>query len=389
MRFSQRLGGIAPYLFAEIEKKIQAKRKAGIDVISLGIGDPDIPTPRYIVEEMQRQVADPRNHTYPTNAGLEEFAEAASAFYKRRFGVDIDPTSEFFPLLGSKEGLAHVLLTVADAGDLVLVPDPGYPVYASGTYIAGASPRLLPLRPENGFLPDLDSLAPEECERAKLLFISYPNNPTAAIVPPGSDFYARVVEFAKKYDLVVVSDNAYSELTFGDYVAPSFLETPGAKDVGVEFWSFSKPFCMTGWRLAFAVGNAELLTELWRLKTNVDSGMFEALQRVGAFILNGPWDFVHEINATYQRRRDLVLEGLRAIGLDAPTPAATIYMWVPVPEGYTSAGFAEHVLDQAAVVITPGASYGPTGEGFVRISLTAPDERIEEAVRRIEKSLTL
>lgn len=389
MRFSQRLDRIAPYLFAQIEKKIQAKRKAGIDVISLGIGDPDIPTPAYIVEEMQRQVADPRNHTYPTNAGLEEFAEAAAAFYARRFGVDIDPATEFFPLLGSKEGLAHILLAVCDPGDIVLVPDPGYPVYTSGSYIAGATPRLLPLRPENGFLPDLDSLTPEECKKAKLLFISYPNNPTAAVVPPGSDFYERVVAFAKEHDIVVVSDNAYSELTYDGYVAPSFLETPGAKDVGVEFWSFSKPFCMTGWRLAFAVGNREVLNELWRLKTNMDSGMFNALQRVGAFILNGPWDFVQQMNAVYARRRDLVLEALQSIGIHAPKPAATIYIWVPVPEGYTSASFAEHVLDQAAVVVTPGNGYGPSGEGFVRISLTAPDDRIEEAVRRIEQSLRL
>jgi LL-diaminopimelate aminotransferase len=380
---------MAPYLFAEIEKKIQAKRKAGIDVISLGIGDPDIPTPAYIVEEMQRQVADASNHGYPTNAGLEEFAAAASAFYKRRFGVDIDPAGEFFPLLGSKEGLAHVILATADKDDIVLVPDPGYPVYGSGTVIAGATPKLLPLLPENGFLPDLDALTPEECEKAKLLFVSYPNNPTAAIVPEGSDFYTRVVEFAKKWDIAVVSDNAYSELCYGDYVAPSFLETPGAKDVGIEFWSFSKPFCMTGWRLAFAVGNREMLSALWRLKTNVDSGMFGALQHVGAFILNGPWDFVREMNAVYARRRDLVIHALQSIGLKAPVPAATIYIWVPVPEGYTSAGFAEHVLDQAGVVITPGNGYGPNGEGFVRISLTAPDARIEDAVTRIEKSLSL
>lgn len=389
MRFSRRLDNMAPYLFAEIEKKIAAKRKAGIDVISLGIGDPDIPTPAYIVEEMTRQVADPRNHGYPTNAGLEEFAQAAAAFYKRRFGVDIDPTTEFFPLLGSKEGLAHIILAAVDPGDIVLVPDPGYPVYGSGTLIAGGTPKLLPLKAENGFLPDLDSLTPEECEKAKLLFISYPNNPTAAIVPEGSDFYARVVEFAKKHDIIVVSDNAYSELCYGDYVAPSFLETPGAKEVGIEFWSFSKPFCMTGWRVAFAVGNKDVLGALWRLKSNMDSGMFEALQRVGAFILNGPWDFVREMNATYLRRRDLILHALESIGLHAPTPAATIYIWVPVPEGYTSASFAEHVLDQAAVVVTPGTGYGPSGEGFVRISLTAPDARIEEAVRRIEKSLSL
>lgn len=387
MLFSTRMEKLPPYLFAEIERKIAEKKKAGVDVISLGMGDPDLPTPAYIVEEMQRQVADPRNHRYPTNAGVEEFAQAAAAFYQRRFGVEIDPEKEFFPLLGSKEGLAHICWSTLDPGDLSLVPDPGYPVYAGSSLLAGADVKLLPLRRENGFLPDLDSITPEEARRAKLLFISYPNNPTAAVADGA--FFAKVVAFAKEYDIAVVHDNAYSELTFDGYVAPSFLATPGAKDVGVEFFSLSKPFNMTGWRVGFGVGNERILEHLWRLKTNLDSGMFEAIQRTAAFVLNGPWDFVREMNAIYQRRRDVLIEALQAIGLEAEKPKATIYLWVPVPAGYTSASFAEHVLDQAGVVLTPGNGYGAAGEGFVRASLTVPDDRIGEAVERIEKSLVL
>jgi LL-diaminopimelate aminotransferase len=387
VRFSQRMDNLAPYLFAEAERKIAEKRAAGIDVISLGIGDPDLPTPAYIVEEMQRQVADPANDRYPSNWGLPVYAQAAAAFYKRRFGVDIDPAREFMALLGAKEGLAHICFAMLDAGDLALVPDPGYPVYSGGSILAGADVRYLPLKPENGFLPDLEAIREEDARRAKVLFIGYPNNPTAAVIE--DDFFARVVVFAKRYDIAVVHDNAYSELTYDGYVAPSFLATPGAKDVGVEFFSFSKPFNMTGWRTGFAVGNHDILEHLWRLKTNMDSGMFDALQRTSAFILNSPWDFVHEMCAVYRRRRDLLAEALTSVGMTVPRIKGTIYMWVPVPPGYTSASFTEHVLEQAAVVVTPGRGYGPAGEGFVRLSLTTPDDRISEAVGRIERSLRL
>lgn len=387
MQFSRRMDSLAPYLFAEMESKIAEKRERGVDVISLGIGDPDLPTPSYIVEEMQRQVAVPANHRYPSNWGLSEFAEAAASFYKRRFGVDLDPSREFFPLLGAKEGLAHICLALLDPGDLALVPDPGYPVYAGGSLIVGAGVRYLRLAPAKGFLPDLDEVSEEEARRARVLFLGYPNNPTAAVVEDG--FFEKVVEFAKKYDVVVVHDNAYSELTYDGYVAPSFLGTPGAKEVGVEFFSFSKPFNMTGWRIGFAVGNHEVLSHLWRLKTNMDSGMFDAVQRTAAFILNGPWDFVHEMCEVYKRRRDLLAEALVSVGMQVPKPKATVYMWVPIPAGYTSAGFSEHVLDQAGVVVTPGPGYGPAGEGFVRLSLTTPDDRIAEAVERIERSLRL
>lgn len=387
MQFSNRMDGLAPYLFAEMERKISEKRESGVDVISLGIGDPDLPTPGYIVEEMQRQVADAANHRYPSNWGLSEFADAAAGFYGRRFGVDIDPQKEFFPLLGAKEGLAHICWSMLDQGDLALVPDPGYPVYAGGSIIVGAEVKYLNLVPDRGFLPDLDEIPEEDARRAKILFLGYPNNPTTAVVQDG--FFEKVVAFAKQYDIAVVHDNAYSELTYDGYVAPSFLETPGAKDVGVEFFSFSKPFNMTGWRVGFAVGNHEILAQLWRLKTNMDSGMFDALQRTGAFILNGPWDSVAEMCQVYTRRRDLLSEALVSVGMQVPKPKATVYMWVPVPAGYTSASFSEHVLEQAGVVVTPGPGYGPAGEGFVRLSLTTPDERIAEAVTRIENSLSL
>ena len=387
LQFSRRMDGLAPYLFAEMERKIVEKRKSGVDVISLGIGDPDLPTPAYVVEEMQRQVADAANHRYPSNWGLPEFAEAAASFYQRRFGVELDAKREFFPLLGAKEGLAHICLSLLDPGDLALVPDPGYPVYAGGSIIVGAEVRYLRLAPERGFLPDLDEVTEEEARRAKVLFLGYPNNPTTATVQEG--FFEKVVAFAKKYDIVVVHDNAYSELTYDGYVAPSFLSVPGAKEVGVEFFSFSKPFNMTGWRIGFAVGNHEILAHLWRLKTNMDSGMFDALQRTAAFILNGPWDFVQQMCEVYRRRRDLLAEALVSVGMQVPKPKATVYMWVPVPTGYTSAEFSEHVLDQAGVVVTPGPGYGPAGEGFVRLSLTTPDERIAEAVDRIERSLRL
>jgi LL-diaminopimelate aminotransferase len=378
---------LAPYLFAEMERKIAEKRASGVDVISLGIGDPDLPTPAYIVQEMQRQVADPANDRYPSNWGHPDFARAATSFYQRRFGVDLDPAKEFMALLGAKEGLAHICFALLDVGDVALVPDPGYPVYAGGSILAGAEVRYLRLRPDRGFLPDLDEVSEAEARRAKVLFIGYPNNPTAAVIE--DDFFERVVAFAKRHDIAVVHDNAYSELTYNGYVAPSFLATPGAKDVGVEFFSFSKPFNMTGWRTGFAVGNHEILSHLWRLKTNMDSGMFDALQRTSAFILDGSWDFVREMCEVYRRRRDLLAEALTSVGMDVPKPKGTIYMWIPVPAGYTSVGFSEHVLEQAGVVVTPGSGYGPAGEGFVRLSLTTPDDRIAEAVERIERSLRL
>ncbi|MHB1361715.1 MAG: LL-diaminopimelate aminotransferase [Thermoleophilia bacterium] len=385
MRFSRRMDGMPPYLFAEIERKVAEKRKQGVDVISLGIGDPDMPTPAHIVEEMQRQVADPINHQYPNNRGLDEFREGMAAFYKNRFGVDLDPETEVFPLLGAKEGIAHICMNFLDAGDACLGADPGYPVYAGGPILAGGDAVPMPLKPGLGFQPDLEAIDAATLARTKMLFVNYPNNPTGAVIE--DDFFARLAGFGRRHDIAIIHDNAYSEITFDGYVAPSFLETPGAKDVGVEFYSLSKTYNMTGWRIGAAVGNAGIIEALWRLKTNIDSGMFQALQRTAVTAMTGSQQSVKEMCALYQRRRDLVVGTLREIGIEAASPKGTIYIWVPVPEGYTSAAFADMVLEKCAVVVPPGSGYGPSGEGFVRISLTAPDERISEALDRIKDNL--
>jgi LL-diaminopimelate aminotransferase len=379
------MDGLPPYLFAEIERKVAEKKKAGVDVISLGIGDPDTPTPAHIVAEMQRQVADPVNHQYPNNKGLDVFREAVATFYKARFGVELDPEKEVFPLLGSKEGIAHICFNFLDKGDVCLGADPGYPVYASGPILAGGTPVSLPLEPELGFLPDLDAIDADTLKAAKMLFVNYPNNPTGAVVE--DDFFERLAAFGLKHDICIIHDNAYSEITFDDYVAPSYLEAPGSKEAGIEFYSLSKTYNMTGWRIGAAVGNAEVIESLWRLKSNMDSGMFQALQRTAAVALTGPQQSVDDMCVLYQRRRDLVVRGLADIGINVTSPKGTIYIWVPVPDGYTSASFADMVLDKCAVVVPPGSGYGPSGEGFVRISLTAPDERIMEALDRIKENL--
>lgn len=385
MRFSRRMDGLPPYLFAEIEKKVSEKRKQGVDVISLGIGDPDTPTPAHIVEEMQRQVADPANHQYPNNRGLDEFREAVATFYKKRFNVDLDPETEVMPLLGAKEGIAHICFNFLDAGDVCLAADPGYPVYSGGPILAGGTPVSLPLKPELNFQPDLDAIDAGTLERARMLFVNYPNNPTGAVIE--DDFFTRLADFGRKHDIAIIHDNAYSEITFDGYVAPSFLQAPGAKDAGIEFYSLSKTYNMTGWRVGAAVGNATIIEALWRLKTNMDSGMFQALQRTSVTAMTGSQQCVSDMCALYQRRRDLVVGALKEIGIDVTPPKGTIYIWIPVPEGYTSASFAEMVLEKCAVVVPPGSGYGPSGEGFVRISLTAPEERIREALDRIKDNL--
>jgi LL-diaminopimelate aminotransferase len=383
MRPSRRLEQIPPYLFAELERKIAAKRAAGIDVISLGIGDPDMPTFEPIVAAAQRAVADPSTHSYPTNRGRQEFREAVASFYGRRFGVQLDPDGEVMPAIGAKECIFNLNLAFLDPGDVALASDPGYPVYTGGPLIAGAESVLMPLKPELDFAPDLDAFSPEALERARIMYINYPNNPTGAIVPDG--LFERVVEFAREHDILVVHDNAYSETTFDGYVAPSFLQTPGAKDVGVEVFSLSKGYNMTGWRCAAIVGNAAAIEHYWRLKSNIDSGLFEAVQLAGAAALGPELDVqVKGMNELYQRRRDLVCDALAQAGVEVPRPKATIYVWAPVPEGFgSSAAYCEHVLEEAAVVISPGEAYGPSGAGFFRISLTTPDDRLAEAVERI------
>jgi LL-diaminopimelate aminotransferase len=382
---SKRLEAIPPYMFAELERKVAAKQADGIDVISLGIGDPDTPTYPHVVEAMQAAVADPGTHQYPSNRGRAEFREAFVGFYDRRFGVEIDPETEVIPAIGAKECIYNLCFAFLDPGDAALASDPGYPVYTGGPLLAGAEAVVLPLVPELGFAPDLDAIDAADLERARLIFLNYPNNPTGAVAPDG--LFERVIELAREHEILVVHDNAYSETTYDGYVAPSFLATPGAKDVGVEVFSLSKGYNMTGWRCAAILGNADAVAAYWRLKTNIDSGLFEAVQLAGAAALNGPQKPVEEMNAIYARRRDLVVGALRDIGVDVPTPKGTIYVWAPVPEGHTSTSFAELVLEEAAVVISPGSMYGPSGEGFFRISLTTPDERIAEAVERLREHL--
>jgi LL-diaminopimelate aminotransferase len=385
LRFAQRLEAVPPYLFAELERKIAQKRREGVDVISLGIGDPDLPTPQVVVDALAEAARDPRTHQYPTNHGSDELREAAAGFYRERFGVELDPASDVVPALGGKEAVGHIALALLDPGDICLSPDPGYPPYTSGPLFAGADVHYLPLRAEQGFLPDLDAIPAGVLARANLLFLDYPNNPTGAVVAPG--YFERAVELARANDLVVVHDNAYSELCFDGYRAPSFLETPGAKEVAVEIFSLSKGWNMTGWRVGLVAGNPEVVERYRQLKTNLDSGMFAAVQLAAAVALTEARDFPREMSAVYERRRDLLAEALAAIGLEVDPPQATPYFWVRVPEGHDSASFTELVLEQAGVVISPGPSFGPSGEGFVRLSLTVPDSRLDEAARRIESSL--
>jgi LL-diaminopimelate aminotransferase len=382
---SRRLESIPPYMFAELERRIAERRDAGVDVISLGIGDPDRPTYPHIVEAMERAVADPSTHTYPSNRGRREFREAFARFYDARFDVEIDPESEVIPAIGAKECIYNLCFAFLDPGGLALASDPGYPVYTGGPTLAGAEAALLPLQPELGFVPDLDALPPETLDLARLLFVNYPNNPTGAVVPDG--FFERLVALAREHEILVVHDNAYSETTYDGYVAPSFLATPGAKEVGVEVFSLSKGFNMTGWRCAAILGNADAVNAYWRLKTNIDSGLFQAIQLAAVAALEGPREPIEEMNSIYTRRRDLVVNALREIGVPVSPPRGTIYVWAPVPEGQTSTSFAELVLERAGVVVSPGSMYGPSGEGFFRISLTTPDERLAEAVERMREHL--
>ena len=385
MRPSKRLDQIPPYLFAELERKIAAKREAGVDVISLGIGDPDRPTPPLIVEAMQEAVADPEAHRYPSNRGLPEFREAVSDFYYRRFDVDVDPSTEVMPAIGAKECIFNINLAFLDQGDVALAADPGYPVYTAGPALVGGEAVLMPLVRDRGFVPDLDAIPTGALERAKLIYLNYPNNPTGAVAPDG--FFERVVEFARRTGVLVVHDNAYSEICFDGYHAPSFLSVDGAKEVGVEVFSLSKSYNMTGWRCAAIVGNADAISSYWQLKSNVDSGNFNAVQMAGIAALSPEGDAeVASMVELYERRRDAVCDALGVAGVEVQRPKATIYVWAPVPNGFgSSAEYCEHVLEETGVVLSPGAAYGPNGEGFFRISLTTPDERLLEAVDRLSK----
>ena len=385
MRPSNRLDRIPPYLFAELERKIAAKKEQGVDVISLGIGDPDTATPGLVVEALQRAASDPGTHQYPSNRGRQGFRDAVAAFYRRRFGVELDPATEIVAALGAKECVFNLNLAFLDADTVALAADPGYPVYTGGPLLAGSEPVLMPLVPERGFVPDLDAIPPADRERARLIYLNYPNNPTGAVAPAG--FFQEVVAFAQNHDFLVVHDAAYTETTFDGYVAPSFLETPGAKEVGIEVFSLSKGYNMTGWRTAAVVGNVDAIEAFWRLKTNIDSGMFEAVQLAAAAALDDGDDVPRQMSRVYERRRDLVVNALREIGVEVASPKATIYVWAPVPEGHTSASYCELVLEESGVAVSPGGAYGPNGEGFFRISLTVADERLTEAMERLRSSL--
>jgi LL-diaminopimelate aminotransferase len=384
VRHSERLERIPPYLFAELERKIAAKREQGVDVISLGIGDPDTPTAGPIVAALATAAGDPGTHQYPSNRGRAELRTAVARFYERRFGVELDPATEIVPALGAKECIFNLNLAFLDPGTVALASDPGYPVYTGGPVLAGAEPVLLPLLSDEGFAPDFASVSAADWERARLMFLNYPNNPTGAVAPGG--VFERAVELGREHDVLVVHDASYTETTFDGYVAPSFLETPGAREVGVEVFSLSKGWSMTGWRTAAIVGNAEAIESYWRLKSNIDSGMFDAVQLAAATALDHP-EIPRETSAIYERRRDLVCDALAAIGVDVTPPKGTIYIWAPVPDGHTSATYCELVLEESGVVLSPGGAYGPNGEGFFRISLTVPDERLSEAVERLRSSL--
>ena len=381
VELAARLKKLPPYLFAEIDRQKKEARARGVDLIDLGIGDPDLPTPAHVIDALARAAREPKNHRYPDYEGLLAFREAAAAWYRRRFGVTLDPATEVLTLIGSKEGTAHIPLAFVNPGDVVLVPDPGYPVYAAGTWFAGGEPYFLPLRAERGFLPDLDAVPADVLRRARMLFLNYPNNPTAAVAT--REFFAEVVAFARRHDVIVCHDAMYSELSFDGYEPPSFLQVPGAKEVGVEFHSCSKTYSMTGWRIGFVVGNREVLAGLGRVKTNVDSGVFQAVQEAGIAALTGPQDYVAQIRAIYQERRDLVVAGLRKLGLPVTPPRAAFFIWAPVPDGSDSRKWASRLLQDVGVVVTPGVGFGAAGEGYYRIALTVDRTRIAEAMDRL------
>jgi len=381
MRFSKRMDSLKPYLFVEINKKIAEKKAKGEEIISFAIGDPDIPTPPHIIEKLCQAAHDPPNHRYPETAGLPELCRAIAGWYQRRFGVTLDPESEVLPLIGSKEGIGHIAFCFIDPGDIALVPDPAYPVYSISTMLAGGRPYYMALKEENNFLPNLKSLGNYVLEKARLLWLNYPNNPTGAVAE--LDFFNRVVELARQHNIAVCHDGPYSEVAFDGYQPVSFMQATGAKEVGVEFHSLSKSYNMTGWRIGMVVGNAGMIDALRRLKSNLDSGIPQAIQYAAIEALNGPQDCIAEHNAIYQRRRDLVVEVLTKLGLQVRVPKASLYVWAKVPEGFNSVDFTADLLEQAGVAVTPGVGYGRSGEGYVRLSLTIPDALLVKGLSQL------
>jgi LL-diaminopimelate aminotransferase len=382
IEMAKRIDQIPPYLFAEIDKKKEEMRRKGMDLIDLGIGDPDLPTPKPIIERLKKAAENPGNHRYPSYEGMIEFRTAVAEWYERRFGIKLNPRTEVLSLIGSKEGIAHIPLAFVNPGDIVLVPSPGYPVYRVATLFAGGAPFFLPLRKENGFLPIFSEIPGAVAKKAKLLFINYPNNPTSAIAERA--FFEGVVAFAQRHQIFVCHDAAYSEIAFDGYRPVSFLEVEGAREVGVEFHSLSKTFNMTGWRIGFAVGRSEILSGLGRVKTNIDSGLFQAIQEAGTEALNHLDTPLPEIVNTYERRRDVMVRGLEEIGLEVDRPKATFYLWIRVPRGYTSTQFATLLLEQGGIVTTPGNGFGEEGEGYFRMALTVDEKRLKEAIERLK-----
>jgi len=381
MRLAGRVQALPPYLFAEISRKIAAKRAEGVRIITFAIGDPDIPTPAHILAELHRAADDPANHRYPESEGLPELRQAIADWYERRFEVRFDPQRETLPLIGSKEGIAHMALCLIDPGDVALVPDPAYPVYEIGTLFAGGTCYRLPLSPERGWLPDLEAIPSDVAAKAKVLWLNYPNNPTGAVAP--LEFFERVVWWAKRHDIAVCHDNPYCDVAYDGYVPVSIFQVPGAKDVAVEFNSWSKIYNMTGWRIGMVVGNPVLVDALMRVKSNIDSGIPQAIQRMAIAAVYGPQDCIDEHNRIYQRRRDRMVETLRAIGLHVEPPKASLYVWAKLPEEVTSGEFAARLIEECGVVVTPGRGYGEHGEGYIRLSVTTPDDELEEGLARL------
>jgi LL-diaminopimelate aminotransferase len=379
---ASRVEKIPPYLFARIDKKKEEARQKGLDLIDFGIGDPDIPTPEYIVARMHQAAADPKNHRYPSYEGMFEYRKAVADWYEKRFGVTLDPAREVVALIGSKEGIAHMPWTYVEKGDVVLVPSPGYPVYRIATALAEGTPYIMPLREENRYLPVLEEIPPEVREKAKLLFINYPNNPTGAHADDA--FFEKVIGFGKEHDILICHDAAYSEIAYDGYRPKSILQFDKERKYAIEFHSLSKTYCMTGWRIGFAVGNPEAVAALGKLKTNIDSGVFQAIQYAAIEALAGDQKSVEEIRAIFQRRRDLIVEGLASVGIAVQKPLATFYIWARVPAGYTSAGFCERLIEEQGIVATPGNGFGDEGEGYFRLSITINEKRIIEAIDRFK-----
>ncbi len=381
MRFASRVEKVPPYLFVEISRKIAQKRAEGIDVISFGIGDPDLATPENVIGRLNQTSTDTPNHRYPETEGLPEFRAAVADWYLQRFGVTLDPEKEVLSLIGAKEGIGHASLCFIEPGDTALVPDPGYPVYSVGTLFAGGECHWMPLTEENGWLPDLDAIPADVARRAKVMWLNYPNNPTGAVADIG--YFGEVVEFARTYEIAVMHDACYTDVVYDGYSHPSFLETPGAMDVALEFHSLSKTYNMTGWRIGMAVGNADMINALLIVKSNLDSGVPQAIQQMGIEALETSSEWIDERNAVYQGRRDKILEALTSIGLHVDPPKASLYVWANVPDGLTSAEFTERLLEECDIVVTPGTGYGKFGEGYIRLSLTIDDEKLEEGLRRL------